>query len=91
MITVKELIEKLRKFPDEAAVMVVYLAETDGKLKEGDGDAVHISFVSDGSYVDGHKEPTLHISLFEEEAWEEIDLMENGMERRRKHGMRAVK
>lgn len=72
MITVKKLIEELSKFDQDSIVSVTCLAETTGTIKEGDVESVPVAFVSDNGCLNGYKEPTIHISLFEEDAMAEI-------------------
>lgn len=72
MMTVKQLIEKLNEFDPDREVRITCLAETTGTIKQGDIEDAPISFVSDNACLNGYKEPTIHISLFDDEAMKEI-------------------
>ncbi len=66
-MTVRELISELMKFEPDRQVRVTCLAESTGTIEEGNAENAPVDFVSDNGCLNGYKEPTIHISLFDEE------------------------
>lgn len=66
-MTVRELIDELSKFDPDRQVRVTCLAESTGTVRQGDVENAPVDFISDNGCANGYKEPTIHISLFDED------------------------